>query len=171
MTFSYDDATREAYAAAPTDTVVLNTLEFLHPTFTEPLRVVINTESITGTLEVDAPAGAGQSVVFVAIAAQIELPEVGSGSHEMSIQMDNVSGQINEALALASASTIKTTVVYRGARVVDGVVSLGMRWVLTLTEARANVYTAKATTSFGDTVNWPFPGKDYTATDYPGLAE
>ena len=34
MTFSYDDATREAYAAAPADTVLLDTLEFLHPSFT-----------------------------------------------------------------------------------------------------------------------------------------
>lgn len=171
MTFSYDDATREAYAAAPCDTVVLDTLEFLHPSFTAPLRVVNNTESITAQLEIDAPADPGASVIFVAVAFKLELPEVGAGSSELQMSIDNVSTEIGDALALASASQVKVTVVYRGCEVTNGVARLGMRWVLTLSEARSNVFTATAAAAFGDTANTPFPGKDYTATEFPGLAE
>lgn len=171
MTFSYDDATREAYAAAPADTVVLDTLEFLHPSFTQPLRVANNTESITAPLEIDAPADPGASVLFVALAFKIELPEVGAGSSELQMSIDNVSEEIGNALTLASASQVKVTVVYRGCEVINGVARLGMRWVLSLTEARSNVFTATAAAAFGDVVNTPFPGLDYTATEYPGLVE
>lgn len=171
MTFTYDDATREAYAAAPANTVLLDTLEFLNDGFTQPLRVVNNTESVSATLEIDAPADPGDSVLFVAVPFRLELPEVGSGTSDMSIEIDNVAEEINTALTLASASNSKTTVLYRGCEVVDGVARLGQRWVMTLTEGTANVFTARAAANFGDTVNWPFPGKDYTATEYPGLAE
>lgn len=171
MTFSYDDATREAYAAAPANTVILDTLEFLHPSFAAPLRVVNNTESIIADLEIDAPANPGQAALFVAIGFKLELPEVGSGAAELTLTIDNVSTEIGDALELAAASQDKVTVVYRGCVVTDGAARLGMRWVLTLTEGKANVFTASAAASFGDTVNLPFPGKDYTPTEFPGLVE
>jgi len=171
MPFSYDDATREAYAAAPADTVLLDSLEFLHPAFTQPMRVVNNTESITAPLEIDAPADPGASVLFVALAFKIELPDVDSTSGELQMSIDNISEEIGNALTLASSSQTKVTVVYRGCEVRNGVARLGGRWVLSLTEAKSNVFTATAAATFGDIVNTPFPGLDYTTTEFPGLAE
>ena len=51
---SLSAAIKEAYASAPTDTVILHTLELRHPDFVAPIRDVNDHANLTATLEATA---------------------------------------------------------------------------------------------------------------------
>ncbi|MGN2393239.1 DUF1833 family protein, partial [Pelomicrobium sp. G1] len=53
-------AIREAYASAPANEIVYHTLELRHPSFTQPLRVVRDWDTLTARLEESAPVDAGR---------------------------------------------------------------------------------------------------------------
>lgn len=170
--FTLEDAQREAYAAAPTDTVLVDTLEFVHPSFSQPLRVVNDRQSLTATLEPDAPVNAGEDVTFAAFAFRLEPPEVGDGAAaELTITIDNVSTEIGRYMAAATLGNEPVRVIYRACIVKENEVELGARWEMSLVRAKANNFSVEATASFGDVINAAFPTEDYNATDFPGLAQ
>lgn len=139
---SLSAAIQEAYAAAPSDVVILHTLEIRHPTFTQPIRVVRNfadEESwvvlggaeaqtvldamdpedrdlvgLVARLEADAPEDAGQMVAFIALAFDLDLPPVDTiPVPEITVTMDNVGREITDALDAAAVSQDKIEVTYR----------------------------------------------------------
>ena len=75
-------AIKEAYAAAPSDVVILHTLELRHPAFEDDaelptaIRVVRDHADLTARLEASAPLDAGAMVTFVALAFDLSLPPV-----------------------------------------------------------------------------------------------
>lgn len=88
---SLSAAIKEAYASAPTDTVILHTLELRHPDFVAPIRVVNDHANLTATLEATAPANPGAAVEFIRFAFRFTLPELmTSGMPEIEIEIDNV---------------------------------------------------------------------------------
>ena len=106
------EAIKEAYASAPDDEIVYHTLEFRHPAFTQPIRVVRDYVNLTAALEAGAPLNGGEMVEFVAFAFELQLPEkTERGMPEISITIDNVSREIlaNVELALGSTSLIEVT--------------------------------------------------------------
>ena len=83
MPVSLDEAVREAYASAPVDTVVLDTLEIWHRTLRSAGPVRIVRWPIVGPtpvefrmlLEEDADRDPGQVVTFLGLPFEIQLPE------------------------------------------------------------------------------------------------
>ena len=67
------EALREAYASAPSDVVILHTLELRHPSFIDDnglpmaIRVVRDNQNLTARMEGTAPLNAGEMVEFIAM--------------------------------------------------------------------------------------------------------
>ena len=106
-----EQAIREAYASAPTDTVILHTLELRHPAFADDdgrptaIRVVRDDVDLNARLEATAPLDAAEMVRFVALAFELELPPVDSAPvPEISVTLDNVSREIVRHLDAAATS-------------------------------------------------------------------
>lgn len=166
------EALKEAYASAPTNVVVVNTLEIRHPAFTTPIRVVADYQPVTVRLEANAPENPGELVEFQAFAFEISLPELTErGVPELGIKIDNVSREIIQNIELAMPLPDQLTVTYRAYLSTDLTVGPHNSPPLTLTiisiEADAMSITARA--SISDFVNKKFPNQEYDETKFPGL--
>lgn len=167
------DALKEAYASAPTDTIIVNTLELRHPAFTEPLRVVADFVPITAKLEDTAPINAGELVTFQPYSFEFTLPEVvDNGVPELVIRIDNVSREIIENIELAVPQTDKLEVTYRAFLSTD-MATHGPHndppLHLTIVSIEANSLSIEARASIVDFVNKKFPNQEYDDTRFPGL--
>lgn len=171
------EAWKEACASVPAGIVQLHTLEFRHPNFrdqyNEPtsIRVVLDHQDLTAVLESDAPLNAGESVVFVKMAFGLQLPNIESvAMPELKIVIDNVSREIEDNLALATASPYPIEVTYRE-YLSNDLTGPQNNPPLTFTlkdpEADDNQVTATASTS--DSGNRQFPSEVYTSARFPGL--
>lgn len=166
------EALKEAYASAPTDVVIINTLEIRHPAFTEPIRVVSDYVPVDAMLEIDAPANPGEVVTFQAFAFDLTLPELmDKGVPELGIKIDNVSREIIQNIELAIPQPDKLEVTYRAYLSNDLLSGPHNDPPLHLTivsiEADAVAITAKA--SIADFINKKFPSNEYDETRFPGL--
>lgn len=172
------EALKEAYASAPSQVVVLHTLELRHPNFLDDnnqptaIRVVRDHADLTATLEAGAPLNGGQAVTFLALAFDLKLPEQQDkgGIPEFVVSIDNASREIMPWLDKAVLSLVPITLTYRcylsndtSAPHMDPVTA-SLRGI----EATPMRVTARA--SFPDLANKRFPGFDYTAADFPALA-
>ena len=108
-----DDAIREAYASAPADEVILDTLELRHPTFFDEegqptaIRVVRDHKDLVARLEDDAPMNAGEAVTFRRCAFELRLAPIETVAvPEMELAIDNVSTELMEHLRRRSAAPI-----------------------------------------------------------------
>ena len=102
---SLSAAIKEAYASAPTDTVILHTLELRHPDFVAPIRVVNDHANLTATLEATAPINPGAAVEFIRFAFRFTLPELmTTGMPEIEIEIDNVDASIVAYMDVAAQS-------------------------------------------------------------------
>ena len=109
-------AIKEAYASAPTSSIIYHTLEIYHPSFTVPIRVVRDTVNLTATLESTAPRDASTAVLFVGYQFDITPPEIStSGVPQCTIEIDNVSREILAQIenAVNSGSQELITMCYR----------------------------------------------------------
>lgn len=164
-------ALEEAYASAPSDVVILHTLEFRHESFTTPLRVVLDHEVLNATLEADAPVDAGEVVVFVPYAFRFRLPDVStSGMPEIEIEIDNVASEIVASLDQAAQSTSLIEITYRPYLSTDLTApQMDPPLTLVLHDVEADVFAVRGRASFGDYGNRRFPGQLYDAERFPGL--
>ncbi len=166
------EAIKEAYASAPDDVVIIDTIEIRHPAFEAPIRVTTNGVPIQARLEANAPTDAGQVVTFESFPFEFQLPEViDSGVPELSLKIDNVSREILRNIELAMPEPQVLEVTYRAFLDVD---LLGgpqndppLHMNITSIEADAMVVTAKA--SIVDFVNRTFPSQLYDDRRFPGL--
>lgn len=171
-------AWKEAAASAPIGEVMLHTLEFRHPNFIDEvgqpaaIRVVLGHEDLDARLEADASLNPGEYVTFIAFSFSMSLPETRiSSSAELSIAMDNVSQEIEENLALATASPYKVEVTYRAYLSSDLSTPQNIPpMTMTLAGATATDQRVEARATFGDPANLKFPDVTYNTIDYPGLA-
>ena len=115
------EALREAYASAPSDVVILHTLELRHPSFIDDdddqpmaIRVVRDNQNLIARMEGAAPLNAGEMVEFIAMGFDLELPPVDTAPvPEISITLDNVSREIVSHLDRAAESQDKIEITYR----------------------------------------------------------
>lgn len=108
-----DQAIREAYASEP-EVIVHHTIEFRHPAFTEPIRVVRDHKSLSARLEEDAPENPGELVEFERFAFELKLPEVSDQRQpEVELQIDNVSREIVANIEAAVVTLQKIEFTYR----------------------------------------------------------
>ncbi len=168
---SLSAAIKEAYATAPAGQVILHTLEFRHPSFSTPIRVVRDYQDLSAKLESSAPVDASTYVTFIAMAFDITLPEVQTSAvPEIVITLDNVSQDIEANLALAVASPYSIDVTYRPYLNVDLTTpQMNPPLTMSLTQVDATDYQVTARATFGDLSNRQFPGQNYTADRFGGL--
>lgn len=119
MPISVTDAWAEAAAACPKDDVMLITIEFIHPAFTEnglpaPIRVVRNSVDMQFRLEDTASLNAGEMVPFVAIPFAIDFPRIGPVGAEATIRVDNIGRELSRHLEAAAGMNQPIQVVFRG---------------------------------------------------------
>ena len=165
-------ALREAYAAAPADTVILHTLEIWHPSFEVPIRVVRDHAELIARLETGAPRDAGQMVSFVALAFDLDLPPVDTAPvPEIAVTLDNVGQEIVDALEAAAISQDKIDIIYRPYLSTDlEGPHMDPPITLTLAEVEADTLRVTGRARMLDAGNKSFPSITYTAQRFPGLA-
>lgn len=166
------EALKEAYASAPSDVVIVSTLEIRHPAFAEPIRVVSDYIPVTARLEANAPTDAGEMVEFQPFAFELTLPELmDKGIPELGLKIDNVSREILQNIELAMPLPDKLEITYRAYLSND--LASGphndppLHLTITSIEADALAITAKA--SVADFINKKFPNQEYDETRFPGL--
>jgi hypothetical protein len=171
--FTLQDALKEAYASAPSAEVILHTLEFRHPSFTTPIRVVRDQSDFTATLEADAPLNPSTAVSFLAFAFDFTLPEVAkSGTPEIEIRIDNISGELIPYLDAAANSGDLIEVTYRPYLASDtSGPQMDPPLTLTVRSITADVFGVRARAGFADLANRKFPGEIYDAERFPGLVQ
>lgn len=164
-------AIKEAYATAPAGEVILHTLEFRHPEFTTPLRVVRDKADLEAFLESTAPENPSEEVLFVQYAFDLELPDVTSGSSpELLLTIDNVSRDIMAYLDLAANSQDLIEVTYRCYLSTDlSAPQNDPPLTMTLKEVECDIFRITARCGFGDYANRPFPRDVYDLQRFAGL--
>lgn len=166
------EAIKEAYASAPSDVVIINTLEIRHPAFTTPIRVVSDFVTVTARLEVNAPVDGGVMVDFIPFAFELTLPEVmDRGVPELQLRIDNVSREIIQNIELAMGLPEKLEITYRAflSNDLSGGPHNDPPLHLTITSIEADAYSIQARASIADFVNKKFPNKEYDERQFPGL--
>lgn len=165
-------ALKEAYASAPSNEVVFDTIEMQHPAFVDGIGnpdsiwVVNDNVDLTATLE------DGITVkTFVRMRFNFELPPLEDGATPLArLSVDNVSKEIvrNVELAVNSPDLIK--VIYRPYLASD-LSTPAMIPPLSgyLTNVRATIWQVVGTLDFGTLVNRPFPLNTFNDNRFPGL--
>ena len=170
-------ALREAYASAPSDVVILHTLELRHPTFRDDdgnpmaIRVVRDTNNLTARLESTAPIDAGQMVEFIAMGFDLELPSVTTAPvPEIAVSLDNVTRELAQHLDGAVESQDKIEVTYRPYLSDDlNGPQMDPPFTLVITEVTADVMKVVGKARMLDVGNKAFPSETYTANRFIGL--
>lgn len=166
-------AIKEAYASAPSTSVIYHTLEIYHPSFTVPIRVVRDKVNLTATLEATAPRDASTAVEFIGYQFDITPPEIStSGVPQCTVEIDNVSrdilAQIENAVNGGSQELI--TICYRAFLSDDlSAPENDPPLTLTVSDIVATVFRITATAGFANLANKRFPNMDYTSEVFPGL--
>ena len=171
-------AIKEAYAAAPSDVVILHTLELRHPAFIDDdgnvtaIRVVRDHADLTARLELGAPLDGGVMVPFVALAFDLSLPTIDTAPvPEITVTLDNVSREIVWHLDAAVATQDKIEITYRPYLSTDlEGPQMDPPITLVLTEVEANALQITGRARMLDIGNKAFPAEIYTAKRFPGLA-
>lgn len=164
-------AIKEAYASAPSNTIIYHTLELRHPAFTSPIRVVRDYTDLTATLEATAPSNPGAQVTFVAFNFDFTKPEVSTtGVPQISIEIDNVDRSIvaNVEAALTTMDLVQAT--YREYISTDLTGPQNDPPIhMTIMSITADVFRVKAVAGFPDLINRRFPTMEYDSETFPGL--
>jgi len=173
------EALKEAYASAPSDKTILHTLEFRHDSFVDEsnnptaVRVVLDHEDLTATLEASAPMNPSEAVLFQRAHFDFALPEQSDNAAlpEIIISVDNATRLLMPYLDQAIEGGGAIEVTYR-AFLSDDLTGpeTDPPLTLTITQVDVNLSTVEARATFGDFANRRFPGIDYDAATWPGLA-
>lgn len=174
---SLDQALKEAYASAPTDRVIFDTLEVRHLAFVDSagqptaIRIVIGYENITAKLEGDAPLHAGEYVDFVAGAFRFKLPGFEEGKvPQLQITIDGVSREVVGHIEAAISAAEPIEVTYRPYLSNDlSKPQMDPPLNMVLTKVSVSGASVSGTASLSDVHNWAFPFEKYMARRFPGL--
>lgn len=176
MNVELSDAIKEAYATAPTDTVIVETIEWLHPSFVDgsgnpaSYRIAVNQPDCTCTLEGDAPMDGGDPVLFTGMAVEYSKPEI---TPEMdvrsSIVVDNVGGFLLDGIERAADDGSPVTQIYREF-LWPALDTVHRKITMTLQDVVLDNYRVKGTLVFRGMASRKF-GIPYTLEKFPGIAE
>ena len=172
-----------AYASAPVNTVVLETLELHHQAFVDdkgvnrPFRFVSSNSSLVPVrckLEPTAPVNPGETVTFDPAPIAISLPaQSDTGNSDLQITLADVTMAVEEQLDNAVSMPGKLRCFYRiylldvDTGTVSDVQNTPFEW--SLQGCSCNDGTMTATATLVDIVNRPFPYHLYTPAFAPGL--
>lgn len=174
-------ALQEAYATAPVDEVILETIELRHPALEAPVRVVrdhgtahtIDGETRYGwtlTLEDDAPEDAGGAVFFQSLMFSATLPEQGESLPSAKLILDNVSREIMGHMDSIISRRARIEVTYREFLASDVAAPSMVLRGLSLKRIKCGISRVVGTLRYDDLTNLPFPDLVYREADFPGLS-
>lgn len=171
-------AIKEAYASAPSDVIILHTLELRHPAFVDDesnqmaVRVVRDNVDLTARLEATAPLNASEMVTFTAMGFDLELPSINTAPvPEITITLDNVSRELVKHLDAAVATQNKIEITYRPYLSDDlEAPQLDPPFTLILTEVNANALRITGRARMLDIGNKAFPSEVYNSKKFSGLS-
>ncbi|BAO70045.1 phage-related conserved hypothetical protein [Bordetella bronchiseptica RB50] len=174
---SLEQALKEAYASAPQDRVVFDTLELRHPAFVDPhgeptaVRVVLGYEDIRARLETEAPLDGGQDVMFQAGAFRFRLPGFEEGQvPSLLIAIDGASEQIVDHVEAAVQSRFPIYVTYRPYLSTDlSMPQMNPPITMELNKVTVTGSSVSGTATLSDVHNWAFPHERYVRERFPGL--
>lgn len=161
------DAIKEAYASAPSNIAILETLEVSHSAVGTPIYLVKNRENLTFTLE-------DLSVVeFMGASFDLELPPSGeSGIQDLNVRFDNVGDEIRDFINIVKTSTEPVVLKHRPYRSDDLTTpQMDPPLMLWLRNIRMNLLEATGRASFVDVLNRKFPAEYYTRKRFPSLGD
>lgn len=161
----YTDAIKEAFASAPSDDVVLDTLEISHPDLAQTLYLVKNREDLTLSLEDSS------SHLFEGVGFRLALPPAGdNGLQDLSLTIDNVDRRITDLVRAIKASKVPAEVKYRPYLSSDLFhPQVDVPLVLYLRNVSLTAFEAQGRASFADVLNRRFPRENYTRERFPSL--
>lgn len=174
---TYSEALAAAYASAPEDEIVFDTIELLHPSFMDAgvnvsVRAVNDHTPLLATLEATAPMNPGVEVEFKPIGFRfVRPPETESANlPEVELQVDNVSRILVPYLDQAKESRVPITLIWRPYLLSDlSGPHMDPPLQLTLRSIGGDMSTMTARAGFTDLANRRFPASEYTAKKFPGL--
>lgn len=188
MPVEMDEALEEAYASAPADEFVLQTLEIQHPAFVDPdgnpdsLRAAVNDRRAWNLkIEPDAPMFAGQVKTFEPIAVEVVGPEQDETSlGQMRLKIDNVPQRYIRHLTEAATMSTPIRVIYReyllthdpgtGTWTVASTDGPAYRiGGLTMKAVDATMLALEGVAGFIDVLNQSAPTETFGREHYPGL--
>ena len=172
------EALKEAYASAPSEVVLLHTLELRHPAFVDDngnptaIRIVRDNKNYICRLEDTAPLNPAEEVEFQALAFDLELPPVEAiPVPEITLSIDNVSTEIIKYLDRAVETQDMIEMTYRPYLTNDlSTPQMDPPITLVITEVTADISKISATARMMDIGNKSFPAENYTVKKYPGLS-
>lgn len=168
----------ESYASATQETILLYTLEFNHPSFTQPARVCRwsaarpEPEKFLCKLEDDAPYDPGQTVEFIGLPFELQFPDkTDENAGEFQFKINGVGYELDADLEAAALSGGKITGILRV--YVKGHEQEGPEEVwggINIKSPSIDATTGDATAngSVFDWINRTF-GYNYTPGKYPAL--
>lgn len=113
-------AVAEAFASAVQETILLYALEFHHPSFSQPARVIRwsaaqpQPEVFRCKLEDDAPANPGEVVEFIGLPFEVTMPDkTADNVGEFSFKVQGVGYELDADLEAAALSGGKITAIFR----------------------------------------------------------
>jgi len=158
-------ALKEAYALAPTEVVILHTLQISHPALTSDLFIVQDQVEHDFTLE-DLSIETFEPVGF-----RFELPKIGDrGLQELTIAIDNVDRRITDFVNTIKGQTGTTEVRYRPYLSTDLTTpQMIPPLLLFLKEISITAIEIQGRATFADIINKRFPSEWYTRDRFPSL--
>lgn len=151
------------YASAPSDQVILSTLEILVPG-EEPIRVVAAYEDLTATLETD------ETVTFKAGPFEFARPNRDtSGQQTLEFSIANVTGEAQQAFEAALEADSEVPVIYREYLSTDLSAPAKLPYRMTLRGGSFEGIMVQVEAGYYDWLNTAWPRNRYTADFAPGL--
>lgn len=151
------------YASAPSDQIILPTLEILVPG-EEPIRVVAAYEDLTATLET------GETVTFQAGPFEYREPRKDTnGQQNLSFSIANVTGHAQEAVEAALESGEQVPVNYRVFLSSDLTAPAKAPYKMILRGGTFEGIMLQVEAGYFDLLNYQWPRRRYVASEYPGL--
>lgn len=167
------EALREAYASAPVGLVIHDTLEFWHPAFATPIRVVRDVTALDARIEAGAARDAGLLVTFLPYAFEVVPPDVLADTlPQVTIEIDNVGSELLAQIDAAVLAGEPIEVIHRqylSDTALDGPETVPpLR--MTLIQISATPLRIRATAGFSTLMDRKFPRLEYELETFPGLA-
>jgi len=151
------------YASAPSEYVILATLEILVPSF-DPIRVVAAYEDLTATLETS------ETVTFQAGPFEYRRPKKDtSGNQTLTFAIANVTGEAQKAVEAALEADAEVPVIYREYLSTDLTAPAITPIKMTLRGGSFEGVMVQVEAGYYDLLNSAWPRKRYVAADFPGL--
>lgn len=165
MNNSLQDAIKEAFAVAPANKVILNTLEIRQEGVQDPIFLVQGRRMIQATDE------NGNLRTFEPVGFQFSLPPSNEeGFQSLNIAIDNVGRRVNQFITAAMSEREPVKVIYRPYLSDDlSAPQMDPPLVLFLKDVRISATQVVGRATFMDIVNKKFPSQLYTRERFPSL--